>query len=162
MSRGRQTRSLSASDEPTGSRRFRYRDEGNPPRPRPTIDVDLRLAPNGHWRTSALIDTGSPITVFDHGSAEALLVRFNQAGAEMGSIAILGAMRTVQFEYIDMSLVADPTFHWEARVGFITDPTFEMAFQGLLGTDGFLNKWAVTFNAYYDYFALSRADESPA
>lgn len=113
------------------------------------------------WRTSALVDTGSPITVFDHGTAEALLVRFNHAGAEMGTIAILGAMRVVQFEYVDMSLVADETFHWTARVGFITDPTFEMAFQGLLGNDGFLDKWSVTFNKYYDYFALTRPDESP-
>lgn len=121
--------------------------------------MELRFGPNGLWRTSALIDTGSPITIFDHGTARALLVRFNHAGAEKGQIAILGAKRTVQFEYVELSIVADPSLHWTARVGFITDSTFVMPFQGILGNDGFLDKWAVTFNKYYDYFLLSRPDE---
>lgn len=140
--------------------RFPYREEGNPPSLRPTLDIELRFGPNGTWRTSALIDTGSPITVFDHGTARALLVRFNHAGAEMGKIAILGAVRTVQFEYVELAIVADTSLHWTAHVGFITDSTFVMPFQGLLGNDGFLDKWAVTFNKYYNYFFLSRPDES--
>jgi hypothetical protein len=103
------------------------------------------LEPNGLWRTSALIDTGSPITVFDHGTAQALLVRFNHAGAEMGQIALLGGVRTVQFEYVELAIVADTSLQWTARVGFITDPNFVMPFQGLLGNDGFLDKWACPF-----------------
>lgn len=138
---------------------FPYREEGNPPSLRPTLDVELRFGPNGLWRTSALIDTGAPITVFDHGTARALLVRFNHAGAETGQIAILGAIRTVQFEYVELAIVADLTLHWTAHVGFITDSTFVMPFQGLLGNDGFLDKWAVTFNKYYNYFLLSHPDD---
>ncbi len=34
-----------------------------------------------------------------------------------------------------------------------------MPFQGLLGTEGFLDKFAVTFNKYYDYFVLERPDD---
>lgn len=34
-----------------------------------------------------------------------------------------------------------------------------MPFQGVLGTKGFLDQFAVTFNAYYDYFAVGRADD---
>lgn len=139
--------------------RFPYREEGNPPFLRPTLDIELRFGPNGLWRTSALIDTGSPVTVFDHGTAQALLVRFNHASAETGQIAILGAKRTVQFEYVELSIVADLSLHWTARVGFITDSTFVMPFQGILGNDGFLDKWAVTFNKYYDYFLLCHPDE---
>lgn len=139
---------------------FPYREEGNPPSLRPTLDIELRFGPNGLWRTSALIDSGSPITIFDHGTAQALLVRFNHAGAETGQVAILGARRTVQFEYVELAIVADLSLHWMARVGFITDPTFVMPFQGILGNDGFLDKWAVTFNKYYDYFSLSHPDEA--
>jgi hypothetical protein len=39
--------------------RFPYREEGNPPVLRPTVDVSLYLEPNGEWTTRALIDTGS-------------------------------------------------------------------------------------------------------
>lgn len=107
-----------------------------------------------------MIDTGSPITVFDQGAAEALLVKLGHAGAEVGTVALLGATRNVQFEYVDLCLDADPTFQWTARVGFIKDPTFQMVFQGILGTEGFLDKWAVTFNKYYDYFALQAPDDA--
>jgi len=37
-----------------------------------------------------------------------------------------------------------------------------MSFQGLLGTEGFLDKWALSFNKYYDYFVIQRPDEAPA
>lgn len=62
---------------------------------------------------------------------------------------------------MDFRLVDDPEYTWTARVGFITDPTFVMSFQGLPGTDGFLDKWAVTFNKYYDYFVLQHPDDAP-
>lgn len=144
----------------TSPRRFPYREEGNPPIPRPTIDVTLWFPPNGEWTTRALIDTGSPITVFDRGAADALLVHIGYAGAETGRVALLGAHRTVQFEHIDLCLAQDSSFQWSARVAFILDPQFQMIFQGILGTEGFLDKWAVTFNKYYDYFELQRADDA--
>lgn len=40
--------------------KFPYREEGNPPILRPTVDVRLVCAPNGEWTTKALIDSGSP------------------------------------------------------------------------------------------------------
>ncbi|HVK20320.1 MAG TPA: hypothetical protein VM677_03060 [Actinokineospora sp.] len=119
----------------------------------------MRHEPNGFWRTKALIDTGSPITVFDRAAAEALVVNLGRVDAETGCIALLGDHRRVQFEHIDLSLVSEPEIHWTARVAFILDQTFQMAFQGILGTDGFLDKWAVTFNRYYDYFIVQRPDE---
>lgn len=140
--------------------RFPYREEGNPPVLRPTVDIRLFLEPNGEWTTRALIDTGAPITVFDRGAGEALLVRFGRSGAQTGSLAILGAHRKIQFENIDLSLAHDPSYAWTARAGFITDPTFQMSFQGILGTEGFLDKWAVTFNKCYDYFDVHSPDEA--
>ena len=133
---------------------------GDPPIARPILDVELRLAPNGLWRTTALIDTGAPITVFDYGTAEAHLVRIGNAGAQTGLVALLGANRLVQYEYVDLGVVDDPAVNWTARIAFITDKTFVMPFQGLLGTDGFLDKYAVTFNKYYEYFLLQSPDEA--
>jgi hypothetical protein len=57
-------------------------------------------------------------------------------------------------------LVADSSYAWEAKVAFITDPTFQMAFQGILGTEGLLDRWAVTFNKYFDYFDLHGPEEA--
>jgi len=143
----------------SGRHRFPYREEGNPPILRPTLDVRLCFAPNGDWTTRALIDTGAPITVFDRGAADALGVRIGQSGAHTGTIALLGAERRVQFEYVDLNLVQDPARTWTAHVAFIKDPSFQMVFQGLLGTEGFLDKWAVTFNKYYDYFEIRQPDD---
>lgn len=138
-------------------RRFPYREVGDPPVARPILDVEVQYGPNA-WRTTALIDTGSPITVFDYGSAEALVVRLGNAGAKTGVVALLGARRPVQFEYVDLSLVDDPSVAWTAEIAFITDQNFVMPFQGLLGTNGFLDKFAVTFNKYYEYFLLQQPD----
>lgn len=140
--------------------RLPYRYEGNPAKPRPTVDVELRFGENGYWAPTALIDTGAPITVFDHATGRALLVRWNHAGAEFDTIALMGTTHVVQYEYIDLCLQAEPTFHWTAKVGFLMTPSFVMPFQGLLGNDGFLDKWAVTFNKYYEYIYLQRPDEA--
>ena len=72
--------------------KFPYREEGNPPILRPTVDVRLACEPNGEWTTRALIDTGSPLTIFDRGVAEALCLRIGHLGAETGSIALLGRL----------------------------------------------------------------------
>lgn len=142
--------------------KFPYREEGNPPRLRPTVDVELRFEPNGLWRTRALVDTGSPLTIFDRGVAEALVVNLGQSDAETATVALLGAHPRVQFECVDLSLIADQEFSWTARVAFILDRDFQMVFQGILGTEGFLDKWAVTFNKYYDYFVVQRPDDFSA
>jgi hypothetical protein len=34
-----------------------------------------------------------------------------------------------------------------------------MSFQGVLGTEGFLDKFAVNFNKYYEYFVVERPDD---
>lgn len=114
-----------------------YREEGNPPILRPTVDVRLTYGPTGEWTTRALIDTGSPLTVFDRGAAEALVINIGYAGCEKGYIALLGGRRPVQFEYVELSLPQYPGLSWTARVAFIMDRTFQMPFQGILGAEGF-------------------------
>jgi hypothetical protein len=71
----------------------------------------------------------------------------------------MGRTLRLQFETVELSLAASPEQAWTAHVGFITDPTFQMPFQGLLGTEGFLDRWAVTFNKYYGYFEVQSPDD---
>jgi hypothetical protein len=72
---------------------------------------------------------------------------------------ILGGHWTVQFEHVQVTLVADPDASWQARIAFVKDPALQMPFQGALGTEGFLDKFVVTFNKYYDYFLVERPAE---
>jgi hypothetical protein len=139
--------------------KFPYREEGSPPQLRPTVDVHLESPPTGEWTTKALIDTGSNLTVFDRATAEALCIGIGNFGAEKGTIAILGQSLIVQFEYVELSLPSQPGNSWDARVAFITDRTFQMPFQGILGAEGFLNKFVVTFHAYENYFLVEHPDD---
>lgn len=72
---------------------------------------------------------------------------------------ILGVQWQVQFEDVHLTLVADSASSWAARVAFVKDPEFQMPFQGVLGTEGFLDKFVVTFHKYYDYFLVERPGE---
>ncbi len=107
----------------------------------------------------ALVDTGAPISFFDRGVADALGIRLGRSGADVGSMRILGGHWPVQLEDVQIILVADPGACWQARVAFVKDPKLQMPFQGVLGTEGFLDKFVVTFNKYYDYFLVERPAE---
>lgn len=85
-------------------------------------------------------------------------MRFGQAGAEHARIRILGGHWRVQFEYVELTLPAEEGIQWTARVAFVMDPALQMPFQGVLGTDGFLDRFAVTFNKY-EYFVIERPDD---
>jgi len=105
------------------------------------------------------VDTGAPITFFDRGAGEAIGIRFGSSGAELGHIKIFGGTRPIQFEDVSLSLNEFPEVSWVARVGFVTDPGFQMPFQGVLGVQGFQDRFAVVFNAYYNYFVVHPADQ---
>lgn len=91
--------------------------------------------------------------------ADALNIRLGNTGAERGAIRVLGGHWPVQFEVVQAELVAHPETSWSVRAAFVTDPALQMPFQGVLGTEGFLDKFVVTFNKYYDYFMVERPDD---
>lgn len=139
-------------------RLFRYREEGNPPVLRPTLDVRLRRDHDVTWTTAALIDTGAPITFFDNGVAQALNLRLGQTGAETDFVKILGGNWKFQFETVELSIKDAPDICWETRIAFACDPSLQMPFQGVLGSRGFLERLAVTFNEYENYFVIESSD----
>jgi hypothetical protein len=120
--------------------------------------VRLQHGDTGDWALRAPIDTVAPISFFDRGAADAVGVRIGYAGAEKGRIRIFGGTWLVQFEMVELTFAVVEEVSWPARVAFVIDPDLQMPFQGVLGTEGFLDKFAVTFNRYYDYFILERAD----
>jgi hypothetical protein len=46
---------------------------------------------------------------------------------------------------------------WETEVGFFL-ADWGMPFAGLLGTQGFLDRWVVTFHRYDSYFIVEEPD----
>jgi hypothetical protein len=139
---------------------FPYREEGNPPTLRPSLDVRLTHGPHGDWTCRALVDTGAPITLFDRGVADALGIRIRPAGAEHGWVTVLGGNWQIQYEDVDLAVPNNDGLAWTARVAFVLDQRLQMPFQGVLGSRGFLDQFAVTFNQYYDYFIVGRPDDS--
>lgn len=105
------------------------------------------------------MDTGAPTTFFDRGTADALGIRIRNTGSQTTLIRILGGTWVAQYEYVTICLAHEPNVSWDAQVPFIQDPNLQMPFQGVLGSVGFLQKFAVTFNEYYGYFVIERSDD---
>ena len=58
----------------------------------------------------------------------------------------------------DVTLTLPPfeDIFWTAQVDFIL-ADWDMPF-GILATEGFLDRWAVTFNRYHNYFVVQEVD----
>lgn len=96
--------------------------------------------------------------MFDYGTAEALGIRLGNAGHRSDTVALMGAERYVQFEYVEMSLPGAGVNSWTADVAFIKQMDFQMPFQGILGQQGFLDHFDVTFRFYSGRFELRSAE----
>lgn len=72
-------------------------------------------------------------------------------------ISILGRESAAISETITLHLPPfDDDLTWDAEVDFVVDEQLSLA---LLGYEGFLNRWAVTFNAAYGYFVIQPAED---
>lgn len=108
----------------------------------------------------ALIDTGCHRTVFPRGAGEALGLEFPPARESAGltkhflggtscfAISRLVTLRLVE-GFADLS--------WEAEVDFLIED--DVLPFGLLGSEGFLNKWVVSFNYYGNYFVVEPIED---
>jgi hypothetical protein len=108
--------------------------------------------------TKALIDTGSPRTVFPRGVGDLLGIEFPRYRSDATKkIRLLGQDWAAITETVALELPPfDDDLTWEAEVDFIVEEHLSFA---LLGYEGFLNRWAVTFNAAFGYFVIEPADQ---
>lgn len=120
--------------------------------------MDVVLDRDGHEiRFRALIDTGAPVTLFDSAIAEALGVRLGQPGAQVEEVFLLGKSRLAERAMVHLTLPPFDDVSWETEVLFLRDE-LDLAFAGLLGTVGFLDRWVVSFNYYDSYFVVEERD----
>jgi len=124
---------------------------------RPTVDV--RLSAGGlATTTKALIDTGAPVTVFPRGIGDLLGFTFPDLASQCEErLTILGNKWAAIRETVSLT-VADTggAVAWDASVLFVMEDRLPFA---LLGYEGFLNSWSVTFNGAFNYLIIEPADE---
>jgi hypothetical protein len=123
---------------------------------RPTVDVEVS---RGDLAISAraLIDTGAPRTLFPRGIGDLLGIEFPDfpSGADK-KIRLMGDIWPAITASIGLTLRPFDDLGWEAEVDFLVDEGLQY---GILGYEGFLNRWAVSMNGYSGYFIVEPADD---
>lgn len=123
--------------------------------------VDIRLHLERREITAkALIDTGAPRSVFPRGVGDLLGVRFPDVPSKATKqITLLGRNWPAITETVDPLLLPFEDLGWEAEIDFVLDDGLQFA---LLGYEGFLNRWAVSFNGYLGYGVVEPAEDFDA
>jgi hypothetical protein len=139
---------------------FPYREEE--PRPgktsvrRPT--VDLRLSFGRRVQTiRALVDTGSPYCIMGRAVADALDIDMGIGRGEDKEIHILGGIHNARMAMAGLELPPFDGIVWEANCAFLYGELVQ-SFLGVLGQEGFLDRWVASFNYYDSYFVIEERD----
>ncbi len=118
---------------------------------RPTVDVLLTYDSFG-IATKALIDTGSPRTILPRGVGDALGIDFPRStDPNLRHHYLMGRRWPAITVLVLLELPPFSELSWEAEVDFVLEEDLPF---GLLGFEGFLNRWAVSFNGYHSYFVV--------
>lgn len=125
---------------------------------RPTLDVQLDAGTELEFTVSALVDTGASSCLFPRGAAEAL-------GIDMGrrqelhvrKFAIAGSDRLAVAVDVTLTLSRQRAFNWYTSAWFFVEE-WPLPF-GVLGGDGFLDHWAVSFVRSSNYFVVESVPE---
>ena len=121
------------------------------------VDVQLSTSTYDRTTTKALIDTGAPRTVFPRGIGEIVGIDFPDDGEV--NIDLMGRRWPAITRQVDLLLRPFDDLGWSAAVDFVLDEGLPF---GLLGYEGFLNRWAVSFNAYLGYFVIETYEDFDA
>lgn len=140
---------------------FPYREEeprpGRPPIPRPTVDLKLARHDNA-IRIRALVDTGAPFCVFGRAIAEALNIDMGLGRGPDRSVHILGGEYNSRLAMVELELPPFTGLTWETECAFLY-ADLELSFAGVLGQEGFLDRWVASFNLYDGYFVIEERDD---
>lgn len=137
---------------------FRWREEegfGNKRILRPTLYVNLAIG-DLDTTTKALVDTGSPRCVFPRGVGEALGLEFPMPSQAARKVLLMSHTWPVITETVTFDLEPFDDLAWEGEVDFVLEEGLPF---GILGYEGFFNRWAVSFNAYEGYFVVEPVDD---
>jgi hypothetical protein len=95
--------------------------------------------------------------VFPRGVGNLIGVEFPQYRSDAEKrITLMGRDWPAVTTTVDLVLPPFDDLGWEAETDFVLDEGLPFA---LLGYEGFLNRWAVSFNGYSGYFLVEPVDE---
>jgi hypothetical protein len=106
-------------------------------------------------RPKALVDTGAPRCVSPRGTAE--MLGLDLPANSDTFMDLMGRRWPLVTETVTLAL-PDLSEQWDAEVDFVLDDEPQLPF-ALLGLEGFLNRWAVSFNAYRGYFIIEPVED---
>jgi hypothetical protein len=109
--------------------------------------------------TKALVDTGAPRCFFPRGTAEALGINLPAAYAATTKVVLMDRVWPATTVEVDLVLPPFLDLRWTAAIDFSLEEGLPF---GLLGYEGFLNRWAVSFNAYNGYFVVEATEDFDA
>jgi hypothetical protein len=105
----------------------------------------------------ALVDTGSPFCIFGRAVAEALEIDTGLGRGDDRDIHILGGVHQARVAMVTFDLAPFAGMSWEAEASFLY-AELEQSFAGVLGQEGFLDRWIASFNYYDSYFVIEEHD----
>jgi hypothetical protein len=108
-------------------------------------------------KARALVDTGSPLCIFDRAIADALDVDMSPGRGLDRAIRVLGGSHTARLATVVFDLPPFEGLSWETDAVFLYEE-LDLSFAGLLGQQGFLDRWVVSFNYYDGYFVVEERD----
>ena len=139
---------------------FPYREEeprsGQPPAQRPTVNLTVS-SENRDIRIRALVDTGSQACIFGRAVADALDINVGPGSAPRRRLRILGDVHDAVMAHVTLDLPPFEGLSWEADAAFLVE-NLDLSFAGVLGQEGFLDRWVASFNYYDGFFVIEERD----
>jgi hypothetical protein len=106
----------------------------------------------------ALVDTGAPDCIFDVAVADALAIDMSPGAGRDRRLHILGGEHRSRVAMVGLHLPPFDGIVWETEACFLF-AELDMSFIGVLGQNGFLDRWVASFNYYDGYFIIEERDE---
>lgn len=96
--------------------------------------------------------------MFPRGVGEGIGITFRLPSQCDRRHRIIGGEWPAQTELVTLTLEPFADLSWEAEVDFLVDDPGPLPY-GLLGQEGFLDKWVISFNYYRSYFVVEPIEE---
>lgn len=104
------------------------------------------------------MDTGAPFCIFSRAVAEAVEIDMTPGAGPDRDIHILGGVHRARVAHASLQLAPFERVSWEAECAFLYED-LALSFAGILGQEGFLDRWVASFNLYDGFFVIEERDD---
>jgi hypothetical protein len=119
--------------------------------------VDLVVTAEQTISIRALVDTGAPGCIFGAAVADAVGIDMKPGQGSDRQIHILGREHSARMGHATLELPPFDGLTWDVECAFLHGD-LDLSFAGVLGQEGFLDRWVASFNYYDGYFIIEERD----